>query len=98
MMNIIQKAGGGLRPTLTCTTALAFVIGLGAWSSASAGEAEAKGLLKAMSDYLAAQKTISLAYDADFEIVTKDHQKILLANSGTVDLSRPDKIRASRAA
>jgi hypothetical protein len=51
-----------------------------------------------MSDYLAAQKTISLRYDANFEIVTKDHQKILLANSGTVDLSRPDKIRATRAA
>jgi hypothetical protein len=62
--------------------------GLGATSGAQAGEAEAKSLLKAMSDYLAAQKNISLGYDANFEV----------ANSGTIDLSRPDKIRATRAA
>jgi hypothetical protein len=97
MMNMIRKAAGP-RPATACAAALTLTIGLAASSSAIAGEAEAKGLLKAMSDYLAAQKTISLAYDADFEVVTKDHQKLLLANSGTVDLSRPDKIRATRAA
>lgn len=63
---------------------------------AHAGEAEAKGLLKAMSDYLAAQKAISFAYDSDLEVVTKDRQKLLLASSGKVDLGRPDKIRATR--
>jgi len=56
----------------------------------------AKGLLKAMSDYLAAQKTISMAYDSIFEVVTPDHQKLQLATSGTVDLSRPDKIHTTR--
>ncbi len=60
------------------------------------GWAEAKGLLKAMSDYLAAQKAISFAYDSDLEVVTKDRQKLLLASSGKVDLGRPDKIRATR--
>ncbi|HET9534624.1 MAG TPA: DUF2092 domain-containing protein [Mesorhizobium sp.] len=64
--------------------------------SARADEAAAKSMLKAMSDYLAAQTTISFAYDTNFEVVTKDHQKILLASSGTIGLSRPDKIRASR--
>jgi len=98
MMNVIRKAPGGLHTATAYAAALTLAIGLASSSSAGAGEAEAKGLLKAMSDYLAAQKTISLAYDADFEVVTKDHQKLLLANSGTVDLSRPDKIRASRAA
>ena len=78
--------------------ALMIIAGLGATSGAQAGEAEAKSLLKAMSDYLAAQNTISLVYDANFEVVTKDHQKLMLANSGTIDLSRPDKIRATRAA
>jgi hypothetical protein len=67
-------------------------------SSAQAGDTEARGLLKAMSDYLAAQKNISFAYDANFEVVTTDHQKLLLANSGTIELSRPDRIRATRAA
>ena len=55
-----------------------------------------KSLFKAMSDYLAAQKSISFGYDTNFEVVTKDHQKLLLASSGTIDLSRPDKIRATR--
>jgi hypothetical protein len=66
-------------------------------SGALAGEPEARSLLKAMSDYMAAQKTISFGYDTNLEIVTKDHQKLLLASSGTIDLSRPDKIRATRA-
>jgi hypothetical protein len=79
-------------------TASVLMAGLGATSGVQAGEAEAKELLKAMSDYLAAQKTISLGYDADFEVVTKDRQKLSLANSGTLNLSRPDKIRATRSA
>ena len=49
-----------------------------------------------MSDYLAAQKAISLGYDSIFEVVSKDHQKLQLATSGTVDLSRPDKIHTTR--
>jgi len=59
-------------------------------------DADAKKLLKAMSDYLAAQTAISFGYDTNLEVVTKDHQKLLLASSGAIDLSRPDKIRASR--
>ena len=61
-----------------------------------ADDAEAKTLLKAMSDYLAAQKAISFQYDTDLEFVTKDLQKLGLASSGTVTLNRPDKIRATR--
>jgi hypothetical protein len=56
----------------------------------------AKALLKAMSDYIAAQNVISLSYDSIFEVVTKDSQKLQIANSGTVELSRPDKIRTTR--
>ena len=61
-----------------------------------AGEEDAKKLLKAMSDYLAAQKTISFAYDTNLDVVTKDHQKLTFASSGTLDLARPDKLRATR--
>ena len=56
----------------------------------------AKALLKAMSDYLAAQKTISLAYDTVFEVVTKEKQKLQIATSGTAVLERPNKIRTTR--
>jgi hypothetical protein len=56
----------------------------------------AKKLLKRMSDYLAAQKNISLSYDSVFEVVSKDKQKLQLATSGTAVLNRPDKIRTTR--
>ena len=56
----------------------------------------AKALLKAMSDYLAAQKVISLSYDSIFEVVSKDKQKLQVATSGTVEMSRPDKIHTTR--
>lgn len=56
----------------------------------------AKALVKAMSDYLAAQKTISLTYDTVFEVVTKEKQKLQIATSGTAVLERPNKIRTTR--
>src|SRR5271166_3584568 len=65
-------------------------------SVARADEAQAKSLLKAMSDYLAAQKAISFDYDSNLEVVTTQNQKLGLASSGTLTLNRPDKIRATR--
>jgi len=75
---------------------LALALGLGTPSGARADEKDAKNLLKAMSDYMAAQKAISFAYDATLEVVTKDEQKLALASSGTVTLNRPDKIHVTR--
>jgi hypothetical protein len=76
--------------------ALALFVGLAVPSGANADEADAKNLLKAMSDYMSAQDAISFGYDATLEVVTKDDQKLALASSGTVTLNRPDKIRATR--
>jgi hypothetical protein len=56
----------------------------------------AKALLKRMSDYLAAQKNISLGFNSIFEVVSKDHQKLQLATSGTAGLERPNKIHTTR--
>jgi hypothetical protein len=75
---------------------LALIVGLGMLSGARADEAAAKSLFKAMSDYMAAQNTISLSYDTNLEMVTKDKQKLALASSGMITLNRPDKIRATR--
>ena len=58
--------------------------------------AEAKRMLKAMSDFLGAQTTLSAGFDSVFEVVTPTDQKLGLASSGTVTLSRPDKIRFAR--
>src|SRR5262249_49510094 len=59
-------------------------------------EAEAKRMLKAMSDYLGAQKAISFDYDVSLELVSTQQQKIALASSGTVTLNRPDKLHLTR--
>ena len=59
-------------------------------------EENAKRLVKAMSDYMAAQKAIAFDYDTVLEVVTKENQKLGLASSGTMKLNRPDKIRATR--
>jgi hypothetical protein len=75
---------------------LCFAFGLTVSSSVSAGEAEAKSMVKAMSDYLAAQKSLSLSYDNSFEVVSKDKQKLQVAASGKLNMSRPDKLRATR--
>jgi len=69
---------------------------LGVPSASVAGETEARSLFKAMSDYMATQTAISFNYDSTLEVVTKDGQKLGLASSGAVMLSRPDKLRATR--
>ena len=75
---------------------LPLIVLLGALAEVKADEADAKRMMKAMSDYMAGEKAISFAYDSIFEVVTKDHQTIGLASSGTVLMRRPDKIRATR--
>ena len=75
---------------------LPLIVLLGALTEVKADEADAKRMMKAMSDYMAGQKAISFAYDSIFEVVTKDHQTIGLASSGTIVMRRPDKIRATR--
>jgi len=93
-----EKGPKSVKMLLRCVSAVALslMILLGTSTGVSADEADAKKILKAMSDYMAAQKSISFAYDSDLEVVTKDHQKLALLSSGTVTLNRPDKIRATR--
>ncbi|WP_296809724.1 DUF2092 domain-containing protein [Thiocapsa sp.] len=85
-----------LSPRSLPAAALSVMVLLGTSMTASADEADAKRLLKAMSDYLTAQQAIAFDYDAILEVVTKDDQKLALAGSGTVTLDRPDKILATR--
>jgi hypothetical protein len=63
---------------------------------AHADEAQVKALVKAMSDYMAAQKSISFEYDTSLEVVSADDQKLAIASSGTASIARPDKLRATR--
>ena len=65
---------------------------------AAADETQAREILKAMSDYLASQQAFGFDYDATLEVVTTDGQKLALASSGTVEVERPDRLHATRAA
>ena len=56
----------------------------------------ARKILKAMSDYVAAQKVISLTYDSDIEVLTVELQKLQFTSSGQLLLSRPGHLRATR--
>jgi hypothetical protein len=63
---------------------------------AAADETDARNLLQAMSDFLAAQDTLSVEYDAMWEVVTTEEQKLGIASSGAVSLARPDRVHATR--
>jgi hypothetical protein len=89
LRRMMTARAAALASTLIATTVIAP-------TAATADEAEAKALLKAVTDYVAGQKVISFDYDASLEVVTKDDQKLTLASSGNVELARPDKVRATR--
>jgi len=57
---------------------------------------DAGQILKAMSDYLASQTSISAVFDTDIEVITPELQKVQFASSGSMQLSRPDKLHARR--
>ena len=97
MMKTLSRAPS--RRALLCVSTVAVALSaiVGASTTVGAAEAEAKQILKAMSDYVGAQKTISFDFDASLEVVTNEEQKLSLASSGTVALSRPGSIRATRA-
>jgi hypothetical protein len=64
--------------------------------STSPDQANAKRLVKGMSDYLASQKAIAFDFDTNLEVVSKQNQKVGLASSGKLALNRPDKLTATR--
>lgn len=67
-----------------------------ATTSARSQSTDPSAILKKMSDYVTAQKSLSITFDTDIEVLTSDLQKIQFASSGQVQLNRPDNIRATR--
>ena len=95
----MQKVARSVARTVRKSATVLAVIGMAGAaniSAARADQADAKRLLKAMSDYLGAQKAISFDYDVNLELVSKQQQKIALVSSGTMTLDRPDKLHLTR--
>ena len=62
---------GSMRTLVTLSVAAFLALGS---ATAGADEADAKRLLKAMSDYVAAQNAFSFNYDAMLDVVTTEGQ------------------------
>jgi hypothetical protein len=91
----VGSAGRALRwPAVL--VGMALIAGVSQTPHANAQGREAEKILKAMTDYVASQKTLSVTFDSDIEVITQDLQKIQFTSSGQVQLSRPDKLRAVR--
>jgi hypothetical protein len=81
-----------MRVSVTAVSAAIFA----AATSHGACADDSAALLKAMTDYTAAQKSISATFDSDIEVITPELQKIQFTSSGQLKLSRPDKLRVRR--
>lgn len=77
--------------------AFPFVIGWSVMPPAKGGR-DAAAIVRTMSDYVAALKTICLGYEAGIEFVTDGQQKIQFVSSGQIMIDRPDTFRVSRSA
>jgi hypothetical protein len=93
-----RTAVSGRKPLDIGKGVIVFVLTLTAmlFLSRHAHAQDASKVLKAMSDYLTGQKTISMTFDSDIEVITSELQKIQFTSSGQVLLNRPDKLRVTR--
>jgi hypothetical protein len=90
------KPGTNIRNRVSLARMMLAMLLLASGSGVQAQEADAKSILKAMSDYVSSQQTIELTFDSDIEAITPQLEKIQFTNSGEALLSRPDKLRAHR--
>jgi len=98
LLTLTMTAGAiDMSATRTAEANAAGVTAAAAVDVSGTAAANAKKQLKAMSDYMAAQKAFSFDYDTYLEVVSKEDQKLGLASSGTIAVNRPDKVRATRA-
>ncbi len=78
----------GIALSISITAAPAF--------SADAIDPEADQILKSMSSYMAEVKAFSMNADIDFEVVTKNGQKLQFSSFATTVLQRPAKFHIQR--
>jgi hypothetical protein len=84
-----------LRTALRGLAAAVSLAALCAASTSARADDPAK-VLKAMTDYLAGQKSLSAKFESDIEVVTPELQKIQFTSSGEMKMNRPDKLRIRR--
>src|ERR1041384_3487926 len=91
-----MATGTHLRTLIRISATTASIAILSAAATQGARADDPAKLLKAMSDYLAGQKSLSAKFDSDIEVVTPELQKIQFTSSGEMKMNRPDKLRIRR--
>jgi hypothetical protein len=91
-MNSRQRVSASIQSMASTALVTAFI----AFGAQPAQADDAAKFLKAMTDYTAAQNSISATFDSDIEVVTPALEKIQFTSSGKLQLTRPDKLRVSR--
>jgi hypothetical protein len=85
-----------IRTLIRSSATAASIVVLSSMATQGARADDPAKLLKAMSDYLAGQKSLSAKFDSDIEVVTPELQKIQFTSSGEMKMNRPDKLRIRR--
>ncbi|MFN7398657.1 MAG: DUF2092 domain-containing protein [Sandaracinobacter sp.] len=86
------------KKTRTGVKALMLAYGLFATAAqAQSNDAQARALLKAMSDYIGGLAAIETSVDTSLEIVTPEMQKIAFTSTSLLRLARPNQVRLERA-
>jgi hypothetical protein len=94
-MDLRKTSRASIRTSITAASMTILAVSAGQMARAQDAH-DAPKILKAMSDYTAAQKSISATFDSDIEVITPDLQKIQFTSSGQIKLNRPDKLRIRR--
>ena len=96
MLRSNQKTGVRFRSFASKAMTLAMAAGAICSAPAQAESASASSIVKAMSDYLASQTSLTSEFDIELDIITPELEKIQFDASGTMQLARPDKLRLVR--
>jgi hypothetical protein len=83
----------GYRSSLRALLLAAALVSAG---SARADDAQARAVLKSMSDYIGALGAIETTVDTSLEVVTPEMEKIAFTSTSTLRLNRPGQVRLER--
>lgn len=90
-----MKKHSRLRPALRVVALLGSAL-LSTAASAQSTDAEARAILKAMSDYIGSLGAIETNVDTSLEIVTPEMEKIAFTATSVLKMVRPNQVRLER--
>lgn len=87
-----------MRLKIECSFKALVIAGLAfSATGAQATDAEARALLKAMSDYIGGLGALETSVDTSVEIITPDMEKIAFASTSTLQMAGPNQVHLERA-